>query len=89
MGSPDPAPAPARGVLAGPVRQRPGRAGYYQARACWTDGVLRIEVLPTSGSADFVSPARGNALAIVPTEMEFLPAGSPIDVLLLDDHQDR
>src|SRR5262249_1819321 len=89
MGSADPTPAPVRGVLAASVRHRPGRAGYYQARARWIDGVCRVEVLPTSGSADFVSCARANSLAIVPPEIESLPSGSPIDVLLLDDHQDR
>lgn len=89
MGRPDPAAAPVRGILKTPVRQHPGRAGYYQARARWSGGVYEVEVLPTTGSADFVSCARGNALAIVPSETAVLPAGSTIDVLLLDDHADR
>ena len=72
-----------------PVRQHPGRAGYYQARARWSGGGYEVEVLPTTGSADFVSCARGNALAIVPSETTALPAGSTIDLLLLDDHADR
>ena len=78
-----------RGVLAGPVRQRPGRAGYYQARALWSGSTYEVRILPTSGSADFVSCARGNALAIVPSDVEALAAGEPVALLLLDNHDDR
>jgi len=89
MGCHDPAPARVRGILKTPVRQQPGRAGYYQARVTWSGDAYEVEVLPTSGSADFVSCARGNALAIVPSEAAAIAAGSTIDVLLLDDHADR
>ena len=89
MGSPTPSPAPVRGVLAAPVRQRPGRAGYYQARALWSGSTYEVRILPTSGSADFVSCARGNALAIVPSDVEALAAGEPVALLLLDNHDDR
>jgi molybdopterin molybdotransferase len=89
MGHPEPVPAPLRGRLDTAVRQRPGRAGYHQARARFVDGVCRVAVLPTTGSADFVSCARGNALAIVPAEVASLAAGDPIDVLLIDDHDAR
>jgi molybdopterin molybdotransferase len=89
MGSQRPLPVTVRGRLLGPVRQRPGRAGYYQARAAWAGGSCDVEILPTSGSADFVSCARGNALAIVPADVDSLPAGAPVDVLLLDDAPER
>jgi molybdopterin molybdotransferase len=89
MGHPAPVPAPLRGVLDTPVRQRPGRAGCHQARVRFVDGVCRVEVLPTTGSADFVSCARGNALALVPADVTALAAGDPIDVLLIDDHDAR
>jgi len=89
MGSRDPAPAPVRGVLTNPVRQHPGRAGYYQARATWTGRGYEIEALPSSGSADFVSCARGNSLAIIPADVASLPAGSSVEALLLDDFIDR
>jgi len=89
QGSPRPAPAPLRGILTTPVRQRPGRAGYHQARATWTGAAFAVEILPTTGSADFVSCARGNALAIVPSEIAALAAGEPVDFLLLDDHAQR
>src|SRR6266571_4540326 len=85
-GSPAPAPAPFRGVLASPVSQRPGRAGYYQARARWSGSTYEVRVLPTSGSADFLSCARGNALAIVPSDVASLAAGESVGLLLLDDH---
>ncbi|HZN02231.1 MAG TPA: gephyrin-like molybdotransferase Glp [Candidatus Polarisedimenticolia bacterium] len=77
------------GRLASPIRQKPGRAGYVQARAVFRDGRLDVEPVPTSGSADLVSCARGNALAIVPAEAASLPAGSDVAVILLDDHGDR
>lgn len=89
MGSPDPAPAPVRGVLKTPVRQRPGRAGYYQARARWSGSTCEVEVLPTSGSADFVSCARGNVLAIVPAHAASLASGEPVDLVLIDDYAER
>jgi molybdopterin molybdotransferase len=88
-GFPNPAPAVLRGTLAGPVRQRPGRAGYHQALARWDGAGLLVEVLPTTGSADFLSCARGNALAVVPAEVASMAAGDPVDVILLDDHADR
>lgn len=89
IGFADPIPAPVRGTLRGEVRQRPGRTGYYQARARLSDGGCVAEILPTSGSADFASCARGNALAIVPAEVSSMRAGDPIDILLLEDFTDR
>lgn len=88
-GHPEPRRTPVRGTLSGPLRQRPGRTGFYQARAHREAGRLLADVLPSSGSADFASCARGNALAIVPAGVESLAAGDPIDVLLLDDADDR
>ena len=89
MGSAHPSPTTVRGVLKSPVRQRPGRAGYYQARVTWSGGRYDVEVLPSSGSADFVSCARGNALAIIPSDIAALPEGSSVEALLLDDNLDR
>ncbi|MFQ5876635.1 MAG: gephyrin-like molybdotransferase Glp [Acidobacteriota bacterium] len=78
-----------RGVLTTPVSRRPGRTVYCQARAWWTGSGYAVRVLPTSGSADFVSCARGNAMAIVPPGSARLTAGEAIDFLLLEDFQDR
>jgi molybdopterin molybdotransferase len=89
MGFPRPERRPVRAVLASPIRQRPGRAGYYQARVRFADGRCEIEPVKTSGSADFSACARGNALAIAPADTAVLEAGAEIDVLLLDDFEDR
>jgi len=88
-GAAHPTIAPVRGILEGPVRQRPGRTGYYQTQARFTGDGYSARVLPTSGSADFVSCALGNALAVVPSEIAGLEAGAAIDLLLLDDHAER
>ena len=88
-GHPAPRRTPVRGRLATPLRQRQGRTGFYQARARWEAERLVVEVLTTSGSADFASCARGNALAIAPAEVATLAAGDPVDLMLLDDFDDR
>ncbi|HET6279236.1 MAG TPA: molybdopterin molybdotransferase MoeA, partial [Candidatus Polarisedimenticolia bacterium] len=84
---------PAHGIvrarLQDAVRQKPSRTGYYQARARWDGERYEVAVLRSSGSADFVSCARGNALAIVPSGTTSVAAGEMIDVLLLDDDRDR
>ncbi len=89
MGFAEPVPERLRGRLETDVRQRPGRVGYHQARARWIGDGFGVTVLPTTGSADFVSCARGNVLAIIPADAAFLAAGDPIDFLPLDDREDR
>ena len=89
MGCPDPEQLSVRGVLAGFVRHRPGREAYLQSRARWNGTTYEVEVIPSSGSADFVACARGNALAIVPASVSSMAPGDPIEVVLLDDHQER
>jgi molybdopterin biosynthesis enzyme len=88
-GHPEPLRKPVRGRLATPLRQRPGRTGFHQARVRWDDDRLLVESLTTSGSADFASCARGNALAIVPAGVTSLAAGDAVDLMLLDDFDDR
>ena len=80
-------PLPAR--LAAPVKQRPGREGFVQVRARWREGGLEADPVPTSGSADLVSCARGNALAILSSAVADFPAQSEVPVILLDGHADR
>jgi len=84
-----PGPTLVRGVLAAPARQRPGRAGYWQARAALVDGRLSAEILPTSGSADIVACARANALVVLPAGTGACAAGDAVDLLLIDDMFDR
>lgn len=78
-----------RAQLQDDVRQKPLRTGYYQARVRWDGERYLVAVLRSSGSADFVSCARGNALAIVPAGTTSVERGGTIDVLLLDDDRDR
>jgi len=75
--------------LAAPVRQRPGREGFVQVRARFKDGRVEADPVPTTGSADLVSCARGNALAVLAAGVAEFPAGSEVPVILLDDHADR
>jgi molybdopterin molybdotransferase len=77
------------GRLLAPIRQRPGREAYLQVRAAYRDGRLEVDPIPTSGSADFVSCARGNALVLVPADAASIEAGAEVQVILLDDHGDR
>ena len=88
-GADRPAHGMVRARLQDAVRQKPWRTGYHQARARWDGERYQVAVLRSSGSADFVSCARGNALAIVPSGTTSLEAGEMIDVLLLDDDRDR
>jgi molybdopterin molybdotransferase len=76
-------------TLEEPVRQRPGRTGYYQARARWDGSGYAVRVLPTSGSADFVSCADGNAIAVVPPERAEMESGESIEFIPLDEFADR
>jgi molybdopterin molybdotransferase len=76
-------------TLEEPVRQRPGRTGYYQARARWDGSGYAARVLPTSGSADFVSCADGNAIAVVPPERAEMESGESIEFIPLDEFADR
>lgn len=77
------------GRLLAPIRQRPGREAYLQVRAAYRDGRLEVDPIATSGSADFVSCARGNALVLVPADAASIEAGAEVQVILLDDHGDR
>lgn len=88
-GHPRPARTPLRARLAAPFRQRPGRAGYWQARARLEPDGVTAEILPTSGSADLAACARANAIVILPADCGAVEAGASVDLLLLDDHDDR
>jgi len=83
MGHREPSPPPVRASLRTALRQRPGRKGYQPARALLEEGRLTAEGIPTTGSADFMACARGNALVILPAEVAGIEAGEPADLLLL------
>ncbi len=83
-GYPRPERRPVRARLDTAFRQRPGRAGYWQARARVEPGGLVATILPTSGSADLLACARGNALVILPADCGEVASGGDVDLLLLD-----
>jgi molybdopterin molybdotransferase len=75
------APVPRRARLAAPLRQKPGRRGYYAATV---DG---DSVMPATdqSSGSTVNLARANALAILPADSSGASAGELVDVLLLSE----
>jgi hypothetical protein len=48
-----------------------------------------VRVIRSSGSADFMAAARGNALVVTSPGETFLPAGARVAALLLDDADER
>ncbi|MFI7583775.1 gephyrin-like molybdotransferase Glp [Kocuria sp. M1N1S27] len=76
-----PAPRARRtGPLAEPVRPLPGRTQVR--RAVWDGATVRTAGGP--GSHLLAAAARANALALVPPGEAELPAGTPVELLLLD-----
>ncbi len=79
QGAADLALTAARATLTGPARSPAGRRSYLR-------GVLdgsRVTPLTGQQSHQVASLGRANALIIVPEQETGLPAGSPVDVLLL------
>jgi molybdopterin molybdotransferase len=70
-----------RCLLAAPIRQKPGRRGFY---AAVLDGAVAT---PLSGQASgsTVSLARANALVIVPEDSSGYAAHDTVDVLVLSE----
>jgi molybdopterin molybdotransferase len=76
-----PAPRARRtGPLAEAVRPLPGRTQVR--RAVWDGATVRMAGGP--GSHLLAAAARANALALVPAGGHELPAGTPVELLLLD-----
>jgi molybdopterin molybdotransferase len=69
--------------LAAPLRRPAGRRAYLPAALRETGGGLEVDLLPSMGSADMVSLARADALAIVPEAGGEFPAGFTLPVMLL------
>lgn len=79
----DAEPEPARRVvrLAAPVRQKAGRLGLYRGRVKGGE----VELLDNQASGAATAIAWANCFAIVPSAVEELPAGAPIEVLMHAD----
>lgn len=74
--------APARTYqLAAPLRQRPGRRGFYRARI---EG-SRVIPLARQGSGSVVSMAEAEALIMMDERLELLPKNAPVPVFVLSE----
>ena len=73
------------GELVAPVRQKPGRKFFKQARTDWVDGRFQIRPIETQGSADLVAFSSANSLLILDADVIHLKAGQKVEVLLLND----
>jgi len=80
QGDRQPLPPLRRGRLLEPLRQKPGRRGYYRAR---TEGPDRLRPLDNQASGAPTSLAWADALAIVPEESSGFEANEWVDYLLL------
>jgi molybdopterin molybdotransferase len=76
---------PVQAELTGPLRHRPGREAYLDARLFADGNRLLAEPLATRGSHDILCQARRNALLIVPAEAGDFRAGELLDCLPLRD----
>ncbi|MGH9441455.1 MAG: molybdopterin molybdotransferase MoeA [Thermoanaerobaculia bacterium] len=74
-----------RAELAGPVRHRPGREAYLDARIDFDGDRLRARPLRTRGSHDILCQSERNALLIVPAEGGDYGEGDVLSCLPLRD----
>jgi molybdopterin molybdotransferase len=76
-----PEPARHRRRLASAIRQKTGRLGFLRA----TVQGARVTPHDNQASGSSVSLAHADALIVVPADVELLPAGADVEVLLLDE----
>jgi molybdenum cofactor synthesis domain-containing protein len=75
--------------LVEPLRNRSGRRAYLPVVLRFEDGGFRAQPLPTMGSADVVTHARANGLAIVESDQLEVASGARVPVLLVASFLDR
>ena len=80
QGDRQPTPPERRGRLLEPLRQKPGRRGYYRAQ---TEGADRLRPLENQASGAPTSLAWADALVIVPEDSSGFEANDWVDYLLL------
>jgi molybdopterin molybdotransferase len=80
QGDRQPTPPQRRGRLLEPLRQKPGRRGYYRAQ---TEGADRLRPLENQASGAPTSLAWADALVIVPEDSPGFEANEWVDYLLL------
>lgn len=64
-----------------------GRESYLRAKVTLEDGRLISELTGHQGSGNLLSLVQANALLIVPSGVKSLPAGSMVDLLLLENKE--
>lgn len=82
-GETDVLPALVEAVAGEPLRPSPDRPDYQRAIARWERGRLVVRTTGPQGSSRLRSLVGANALVIVPAGTTPLPAGAPVDVILL------
>ncbi|MFQ5737413.1 MAG: gephyrin-like molybdotransferase Glp [Acidobacteriota bacterium] len=73
-----------RGRLALDARKKSGRLFFKPARTVSTPRGFSVQPLETKGSADLVAFSGADSLMLFPAEADFLPAGSGVDVVLME-----
>ena len=74
------------GELTADMRQSPGRTAYMPAWVSWEDDQWKVEPLQWKSSADIIGFTRANAVFVFPKEIDFLPIGEKVELLLLPDY---
>jgi molybdopterin molybdotransferase len=82
-GETDTGPVLANAVAGEPLRRSLDRPDFQRVIACWVDGQLVVRSTGAQGSSRLLSLAGSNALAIVPAGSGSIPAGGPVDIVLV------
>jgi molybdopterin molybdotransferase len=85
QGDREPLPKLASLPLATSFEHKPGRLEFVRARLEPRDGTLSVVPLANQASGALTSLAWADALALVPSDVEVLPAGTPVQVLRVQD----
>jgi molybdopterin molybdotransferase len=74
-----------RATLAEPLKERPGMTHFLPATVQWCNGPAEVRPLSWKGSGDTVTMAKANCFLVVGAEIETLPAGESVNVLMRKD----
>lgn len=70
--------------LLSPATNRSKRQFFAPGKADWALGCLQVNPVTTAGSADITAFSKANALIVIPAEVDEIPAGETVEVILLD-----
>lgn len=80
-----PPPAPIHAAAGRPIERRKGKTGLLRGRLVSTAMGLRFFASPKQGPSQVSAVAGTNALAMIPPQVESIPAGGPLRVLALGE----